>query len=358
MPCLAIVFAAVAFHADAVPVASATLAKNGGDPVLEFARDGDAAYLRIGGEGRRADGETCLVTAPASGWARLDENDTPDAHRYATASFFAEIAPGCVLTVHRLGERHAVVEAPAGCATAFGAACPGLRFDGVFGPGDEHLQGANASPQPELEEAYRRADADLNATWKRLKPLLGADDNVLLGEQRAWVANKEKGCKAFAFAPSRLACATAMTVARTEVLDDVLAMRRADREHIAALGIRAVPPNDPLHAAALATIAAALRPRLHADVTLVDADLRAGGDWIAVTAKPRTANGTKPDFAATEWAEAAASGALEDGVHALLRRGAAKSGPELVEVAVGPTDVYWEGWVERHGVPEALFPAR
>lgn len=349
---LVVLSAIAAFDARAEPRLAEVLAKGGAGPTLEFAREGDERFVRVDGEGRSAD---CTATAPASGWARMTANDTPDAHRYSMESWFADVGADCVLQIHRIGDRYAVVEASADCAAAFAATCANLQFDGVYGPGDEKFTDTNASPQGELDGAYRRADAALNASWKRLRPLLDGDDNLLLGEQRAWVANKEKGCRTFDFAPNRLACATAMTIARTAVLDDALRVRQADRAHLAGLATHRVPPADPLHAAVLGAIATALQPRLHAEVELVDAEVRASGDWLAASGKPRTANGAKPDFDGTEWAEAAQAGALEDSVHALLKRNAGKPGIDVVELAVGPTDVYWSDWVSRRGAPEALF---
>lgn len=348
------VFAALAGSASAEPELAEVLARQGAGPTLQFAREGGERYVRIDGTGRDAAGAKCSASAPSSGWARLTPNDTPDAHRYSMESFFADLGANCTAQVHRLGERYAVVETSAGCAAVLPGTCAKLRFDGVYGPGDETFDGANASPQTALEDAFRRANATLNERWQQLRPRLGDDDNLLRGEQRAWVANKEKGCKTFEFAPNRLACATAMTIARTAVLDDALPSR-ADREHLAGLATRRIEPANPLYGGVTGAVVSALRPRLHADVELVDAEVRASGDWFAVSGKPRTANGTKPDFRGTEWAEAAQAGALEDSVHALLKRTAGKPGIEVAELAVGPTDVYWSEWVSRHGAPQALF---
>jgi hypothetical protein len=79
------------------------------------------------------------------------------------------------------------------------------------------------------------------------------------------------------------------------------------------------------------------------------------GEWAWVIAQPWTRDGTQIDWSQTRYADRAAEGALDgNGVtYALLRR---ENGQwRVVEIAIGPTDVAWADWAERHGAPAALM---
>jgi hypothetical protein len=79
------------------------------------------------------------------------------------------------------------------------------------------------------------------------------------------------------------------------------------------------------------------------------------GDWGWIVAQPWTADGTQIDWSQTPYAERAREGVLDgNGVtYALLKR---EDGQwRVVEFAVGPTDVPWIEWAERHGAPASLM---
>lgn len=112
-------------------------------------------------------------------------------------------------------------------------------------------------------------------------------------------------------------------------------------------------PTDPLAVALTPALAEGIgRPvSLAVQVSAID------GDWGWIVAQPWTPDGTQIDWSQTRYAERAASGALDGGgvTYALLRR---RNGEwRVVEFAVGPTDVAWADWAQRHGAPTSLMQA-
>ena len=86
---------------------------------------------------------------------------------------------------------------------------------------------------------------------------------------------------------------------------------------------------------------------------LVPDQLRRSGDWAFLIANLRSASGGRFDYAGTELHEAAQAGAVSDVCAALLRRDGTRW--QIVDLAVGPSDVAWEDWATTHKAPAALF---
>lgn len=89
--------------------------------------------------------------------------------------------------------------------------------------------------------------------------------------------------------------------------------------------------------------------RLH----LAPEQIKRQSDWVFLTAQLQDAAGKRFDYAGTDQHEAAQAGGISSLVAALLRREG--SGWKLVELAVGPTDVAWQGWAAAHKAPAQLF---
>lgn len=89
--------------------------------------------------------------------------------------------------------------------------------------------------------------------------------------------------------------------------------------------------------------------RLH----LVPEQLQRRADWVFLTTQMQDAAGKRFDYAGTDQAEAARHGGKSDLCAALLHREG--STWKLVDIAVGPTDVAWENWAEKHKAPAELF---
>ncbi|QTD45486.1 hypothetical protein [Ottowia testudinis] len=105
---------------------------------------------------------------------------------------------------------------------------------------------------------------------------------------------------------------------------------------------------------ASATQGAARELKLDATrLRLAPEQLKRQGDWAFLTAKLQNPAGQRFDYAGTSRHEAALAGGVSDLCAALLRREGAAW--KLVDIAVGPTDVAWEGWPSAHRAPAELF---
>lgn len=99
-------------------------------------------------------------------------------------------------------------------------------------------------------------------------------------------------------------------------------------------------------------IAAALA-RIEADlgkpVKLEVRNLHRAGDWAFLDGQLQDTNGQPVDYSGTPFAEAAAHGGKSKRYDGLLKQ----TGPKwsILESAIGPTDVPWEGWKAKY--PEA-----
>jgi hypothetical protein len=81
--------------------------------------------------------------------------------------------------------------------------------------------------------------------------------------------------------------------------------------------------------------------------------LRRDGDWAFLFADMQAAGGKPFDYAGTKKAEAARRGLVSHAYAALLRRQNGRW--QVVEAAIGLTDVAWEGWAAKHGAPPSVF---
>jgi hypothetical protein len=81
--------------------------------------------------------------------------------------------------------------------------------------------------------------------------------------------------------------------------------------------------------------------------------LRAAGRWAFLLADMEERNGSPLSYAGTSRAEAAAHGMISRTYAALLRQDGGHW--TIVDTAIGPTDVAWEGWPARYGAPDSLF---
>lgn len=81
--------------------------------------------------------------------------------------------------------------------------------------------------------------------------------------------------------------------------------------------------------------------------------LKRDGDWVFLSAAMQDAAGKPISYAGTSLASAEAEGMISKDYFALLRREAGRW--RVVDYAVGPTDVAWDGWAAKHDAPAALF---
>jgi hypothetical protein len=101
----------------------------------------------------------------------------------------------------------------------------------------------------------------------------------------------------------------------------------------------------------------ALRPTLVKEIggpiEFIVTTMRVMEPWAYLHVKPTRPGGTRIDWSRTKFREDMKQGFMSEGTMALLRREG--SGWKIVEVAVGPSDVAWDGWTEQHRVPRKLF---
>jgi hypothetical protein len=81
--------------------------------------------------------------------------------------------------------------------------------------------------------------------------------------------------------------------------------------------------------------------------------LNRDGDWAFLVATMQDAQGRPISYAGTPLASAEAEGMISKDYVALLQRSGGRW--RVVDQAVGPTDVAWEGWAARYGAPAGLF---
>ncbi|PQO22993.1 hypothetical protein C2I36_10200 [Rhodobacteraceae bacterium WD3A24] len=83
--------------------------------------------------------------------------------------------------------------------------------------------------------------------------------------------------------------------------------------------------------------------------------LRAGGGWAYLQATPRQPDGHAIEWMNTPFAQDWQADMMSDVVMVLLRE--AGDVWQVQDYVIGPTDVYWFGWMERHALPQTLFMA-
>ena len=81
--------------------------------------------------------------------------------------------------------------------------------------------------------------------------------------------------------------------------------------------------------------------------------LRSDGHWAYLQATPVQPNGKPIDWTTTRYAEDWQVDAMSDTVMVLLSTDGGAW--HAVDHIVGPTDVYWYGWIDQYQLPEALF---
>lgn len=81
--------------------------------------------------------------------------------------------------------------------------------------------------------------------------------------------------------------------------------------------------------------------------------LRSDGQMVFLQGVPHQSNGTPLDWTKTPFREDWLNDMMSDVVMVLLSRNGTRW--TVLDYAIGPTDVYWYGWVQRYNLPEAFF---
>ncbi len=81
--------------------------------------------------------------------------------------------------------------------------------------------------------------------------------------------------------------------------------------------------------------------------------LNTDGRWAYLQAVPHNPDGSAMDWRRTRLAADWAAGFMSDIAMVLMRREGQRW--RVIDWVMGPTDVYWYGWVTDYGLPERLF---
>ncbi|MBC7767808.1 MAG: hypothetical protein H7124_03405 [Phycisphaerales bacterium] len=119
------------------------------------------------------------------------------------------------------------------------------------------------------------------------------------------------------------------------------------------------PPAAPSPEAASQELLDALTPVVAADigqpVAFTIETVRVENEWAWLVVQPQAPGGGAIDWARTKYDVQAAEGVLDGGgtTYALLKR---ENGQwRVLEFVIGPTDVAYGNWPERHGAPAGLM---
>jgi hypothetical protein len=123
-----------------------------------------------------------------------------------------------------------------------------------------------------------------------------------------------------------------------------------------AAEIESPPRGSPLRTELLDAVRPAFEEQVGAPVEFVVHDLNVMGDWAYGNVRLQRPGGAEIDWSATKFAEDVKQGMFdaENNVFLLQREGEAWN---LVELALGPTDVAWDWWRQQHNLPYELFGA-
>lgn len=78
------------------------------------------------------------------------------------------------------------------------------------------------------------------------------------------------------------------------------------------------------------------------------------GNWAFVSGEPQSADGVRPDYSNTKYAEAVESDAFDNNFFALIKRTSGKW--KVVTYLMGCTDVCYLEWPRQYKAPKAIFP--
>jgi len=87
-------------------------------------------------------------------------------------------------------------------------------------------------------------------------------------------------------------------------------------------------------------------------IVFVTDDLKVQGTWAFASGQPTKPDGSSPNLAGTEWADA--PDLFDNNFFGLLRKTGGKW--RVVKYALGCTDVCYLDWWSRYKAPKAIFP--
>jgi hypothetical protein len=121
----------------------------------------------------------------------------------------------------------------------------------------------------------------------------------------------------------------------------------------AAQAIVSPPKGSPLRAEVLNALRPVVEKETGGRVVFAVHALNVMGEWAYADVEPLQPNGSKVDWRKTKFRRDFEADMFSGLVLALLRKQGGSW--QVVEIAVGPTDVAWIEWQKQHKLPEALF---
>lgn len=111
--------------------------------------------------------------------------------------------------------------------------------------------------------------------------------------------------------------------------------------------------NTELRAALMDAARIPIEADLGMKIIFVVSVLKTDGVWAYLQAQPRNPDGSKIRWSKTPFADEMEKGVMSDVAMVLLKN--SSGGWQVVDHIMGPTDVYWLGWLETYGLSQSLF---
>lgn len=118
--------------------------------------------------------------------------------------------------------------------------------------------------------------------------------------------------------------------------------------------VESLHPGDADHDAVLDLATLSVRQALARPLDLVVDRLDRQGYWIFLLGRLRTAEGEVPDFSGAAAATGATVSPVSDAYAALFRQNDEGEWQKVAET-IGPGDVAWLTWPQKHGVPGSVL---
>jgi hypothetical protein len=113
------------------------------------------------------------------------------------------------------------------------------------------------------------------------------------------------------------------------------------------------PRGSPLRAQLLDTIRPELMREIGGQIEFNVLAMRVMQPWAYLHVRPQRPGGKPIDWSRTKFAEDMKEGVMSYETMALLKRDGGRW--TIVEIAIGPSDLPWDGWLQERKLPRRLF---
>ena len=144
------------------------------------------------------------------------------------------------------------------------------------------------------------------------------------------------------------------TISMKKIFPFLLIMAAALATTISAQSVYTPEKGSPERKAILDALRIPVERDLKQKVIFVADNFNVQNNWAFVGGRPQTADGARPDYSKTQYADAVDSGAFDNNLFALLKKTAGKW--KVTTYAIGCTDVCYADWWRRYRAPKTVFP--